>query len=84
MSKNPQDRPTAREVLSSGLLPPRVQDEQVDVDWGPWTYMSCTVPCDACLATPTIACPARLGARSSMPNRTKHACMAQPNTHDAV
>lgn len=26
---NPQDRPTAREVLASDLLPPRVLDEQV-------------------------------------------------------
>ena len=29
MKKNPQERPTAKEVLASGLLPPRVQDEQV-------------------------------------------------------
>ncbi|KAJ9528211.1 hypothetical protein QJQ45_014190, partial [Haematococcus lacustris] len=29
MSSNPHDRPSAREVLASGLLPPRVQDEQV-------------------------------------------------------
>ncbi|GFH24202.1 uncharacterized protein HaLaN_21948 [Haematococcus lacustris] len=28
MSSNPHDRPSAREVLASGLLPPRVQDEQ--------------------------------------------------------
>lgn len=31
MARSPRDRPTAREVLSSGLLPPRVQDEQVGV-----------------------------------------------------
>lgn len=41
MARSPRDRPTAREVLSSGLLPPRVQDEQVGVGVGVWCVCLC-------------------------------------------